>query len=100
MIIPSGVGEGCVGVGVCVCGMGVGGGGGGGGGGVGGVGGWGGGVPGWGGGGGGVGGYMEHGLEYITFYVQEQMAHLAVCSGLLLARDGSLGAPAFVRFAY
>ena len=25
--------------------------------------------------------YMEHGLEYITFYVQKHMAPLAVCSG-------------------
>ena len=43
---------------------------------------------------------MEHGLEYITIYVQKHMASLAVCSGLQLVRDEPLGAPAFVRFAY
>ena len=45
-------------------------------------------------------GYMEHGLEYITFYVQKQMAPLAVCSGLPLVGDGPLGAPEFLKFAY
>ena len=36
----------------------------------------------------------------ITFYVQKPMAPLAVCSGLPLVRDGQLGAPTFVRFAF
>ena len=39
---------------------------------------------------------MEHGLEYITFYVKKHMAYLAVCSGPLPVRDQPLGAPAFV----
>ena len=26
-------------------------------------------------------GYVEHGLEYFSFYVQKQKAHLAACSG-------------------
>ena len=38
---------------------------------------------------------MEHGLEYITFYVKKHMAYLAVCSGPLPVRDQPLGAPAF-----
>ena len=42
-------------------------------------------------------GYMEHGLEYITFYVQKHVAPLAVCSGLKMVRDKPLEAPAFVR---
>ena len=45
-------------------------------------------------------GYMEHGLEYIMFYVQKHMASLTVCSGLLPVGDRLLGALAFVRFAY
>ena len=32
-------------------------------------------------------GDMEHGLEYITFYVKKHMAYLAVCSGPLPVRD-------------
>ena len=43
---------------------------------------------------------MEHGLEYITFYVQKHMASLEVCCGLPLVRDKPLGAPAFVKLAY
>ena len=42
---------------------------------------------------------MEHGLEYITFYIQNHIAPLAVCSGPPLVRDKPLGAPAFVRLA-
>ena len=38
--------------------------------------------------------------EYITFYVQKQMAPLAICSGLPFVRDRLLGVPAFVKFAY
>ena len=38
---------------------------------------------------------MEHGLEYITFYVKKHMAYLADCSGPLPVRDQPLGAPAF-----
>ena len=26
-------------------------------------------------------GYVEHGLEYFTFYVQKHIAHSAACSG-------------------
>ena len=44
--------------------------------------------------------YMEHGLEYITFYVQKHMASLQVCCGLPLVRDKPLGAAAFVKLAY
>ena len=43
---------------------------------------------------------VEHGLEYIMFYVQKHIAPLAVCSGFLLVRDGLLGASTFVRLAY
>ena len=43
---------------------------------------------------------MEHVLEYITFYVKKQTAPLGVTSGLPPVRDGLLGAPLFVRFAY
>ena len=39
----------------------------------------------------------EHGLEYITFYVQKHIAHLAVCSWPQLVCDGPLGAAAFVK---
>ena len=45
-------------------------------------------------------GWVEHGLEYITFYVQKHIAHLTVCSGPPLARDGPLGAPAFVKLSH
>ena len=44
--------------------------------------------------------YMEHGLEYITFYVKKYMASLQVCCGLPLVRDKQLGAPAFVKLGY
>ena len=44
--------------------------------------------------------YMEHGLEYITFYVQKHITPLAVYSGPLLVCDKLLGVPAFVRLAY
>ena len=43
--------------------------------------------------------YIELGLEYIMFYVQKDMAPLAVCSGTPLVHDKPLGAPALVRFA-
>ena len=38
--------------------------------------------------------YMEHGLEYIMFYVQNHMAPLAVCSGPPLVHDKLLEAAA------
>ena len=41
-------------------------------------------------------GCVEQGLEYITFYVQEYIAHLAACSGHPLVRNGPLGVPTFV----
>ena len=44
-------------------------------------------------------GCVEHGLEYIAFYVQSY-AHLKACSGHPLVRNGQLGAPAFVKLAY
>ena len=42
---------------------------------------------------------VEHGLEYITFYVQKHIAHLAACSGSPLVRDRPLRAPPFVKLA-
>ena len=45
-------------------------------------------------------GCVGHALEYIKFYVQKHIAHLAACSGQLRVRDGPLGAPAFVKLAY
>ena len=42
----------------------------------------------------------EHGLGYVTFYVQKHITHLVACSGSTLARYGPLGAPAFVTLAY
>ena len=45
-------------------------------------------------------GCVEHRLKHITFYIQKYIAHLVACSGPPLARDGSLGAPAFVKLAY
>ena len=45
-------------------------------------------------------GYMEHGLEYITFYVHKHMTSLAICSGFPLVRDGPIRAPWFVISAY
>ena len=44
-------------------------------------------------------GCVEHGFEYITFYVQKHKAHLAAFSGSPLIRDGSLGVPAYVKLA-
>ena len=43
---------------------------------------------------------VEHGFEYITFYVQKHIANLAACSGPLLVCDGLLGASAFVKLTY
>ena len=41
---------------------------------------------------------MEHGLVYITFYVQNHKAYLvAFFSGSPLVRDGPPGAPAFLK---
>ena len=40
---------------------------------------------------------MEHGLEYITFYVQKDIAHLAAGSGPPLVRDGP---PTYMKLAY
>ena len=45
-------------------------------------------------------GCVEHGLQYITFYAQQHIAHLAACTGPLLVRKEPLGAPAFVKLAY
>ena len=47
-------------------------------------------------------GYVEHGLEYFSFYVQKHLAHLADRSVLdpPLVRDGPLGAPAFLKLVY
>ena len=45
-------------------------------------------------------GYVEHGLEYFLFYVQNHVAHLAACSGPQLDRDVPLGAPIFLKIAY
>ena len=42
---------------------------------------------------------MVHGLNYITFYVQKYIDHLAACSGPRPVLDGPLGAPAFAKFA-
>ena len=39
----------------------------------------------------------EHGLEYITFYVQIHVAHIAACPEPPLVHDGPLEAPAFVK---
>ena len=43
---------------------------------------------------------MEHGLKYITFYVQKHIAPLAMCYNLPLVRDKPLAAPIFVRLVY
>ena len=43
---------------------------------------------------------VEHGLTYDTFYFKKHIAPLVVCSGSTLVRDGTLGAPLFVRLAY
>ena len=45
-------------------------------------------------------GCVEHGLEYITFYVKKYIAHLVACSGFPLVRNDPLGAPAFVKLTY
>ena len=45
-------------------------------------------------------GCVVHRWWYITFYVQRHIAYLVACSGSPLVRDGPLGAPAFVNFAY
>ena len=42
-------------------------------------------------------GCVEHGLEYITFYVKKMYSTLG---GLFWTNTGSLGAPAFVKLAY
>ena len=42
---------------------------------------------------------VEHGLEYITFYVQNHIAHFVAFSGFPLVRDRPLGAPAYVKLA-
>ena len=43
---------------------------------------------------------VEHGLEYITFYVKKYIAHLVACFGPLLVRDWPLGAPARAGVKY
>ena len=45
-------------------------------------------------------GCMEHGLEYIMFYVEKHITPLAVCSGPPVGSRQPQGAPAFVRLAY
>ena len=45
-------------------------------------------------------GYEEHGLEYITFYVQKHIAPVMLCSGPSQVCDKPLGGPAFVRLTY
>ena len=44
-------------------------------------------------------GCVEHGLEYITFYVEKHIEYKAACSGPLLVRNGPLEASAFVKLA-
>ena len=43
---------------------------------------------------------MEHGLNYITLYVQKHIASLAMCYNPSLVRDKPLGAPIFVKLVY
>ena len=43
---------------------------------------------------------VEHGLEYVTFYVKKHVTPLMVCSGPPLIQDKPIGAPTFVRLAY
>ena len=43
--------------------------------------------------------YMEHGLEYIPFYLKKHMASLAICCNPLV-RDKPLGVPEFVILLY
>ena len=43
---------------------------------------------------------MEHGLKYITSYIQKHIEHLAICYNLPLVRDKALGSPEFVRRVY
>ena len=45
-------------------------------------------------------GCVEHGLKYITFYVEKYIAYLAAHCGPPLIRDGQLEVPTFVKFAY
>ena len=45
-------------------------------------------------------GCVEHGLVYITFYVQKHITPWMICSGPSLVRDGPLGTPAFVLLSY
>ena len=45
-------------------------------------------------------GFMEHGLDYFSFYVQKHLAHLAACSGPPLVPDELLGVPVFLKLAY
>ena len=44
--------------------------------------------------------YMEHGLEYITFYVPKNIVPRTICSYPPLVRDKPLGATEFVRLVY
>ena len=45
-------------------------------------------------------GCLEHGLEYILFYVQKHIRQFAACSRSPLVRDWLLGVPAFVKLTY
>ena len=45
-------------------------------------------------------GYMEHWLNFITFYVQKHITALAMCYNPTLVHDKLLGAPAFVKLIY
>ena len=45
-------------------------------------------------------GYMEHGLYYVTFYVQKRIADLAMCYNPTLVCDKPPGAPAFEKPVY
>ena len=45
-------------------------------------------------------GYVEHGLENFSFCFQKHIAHLAACPKPPLVRDGPLGVPTFLKFAY
>ena len=45
-------------------------------------------------------GYMEHGLKYITFYVQKYITFLALCYNPPLVCDKPVGKPSSVKLIY
>ena len=45
-------------------------------------------------------GDLEHGLKFITFYVQKHTAALRMCHNQPLVRDKPLGAPESVKVVY